>query len=95
MNLRSTVWPLKTTSVFTKTGRSVAERRLTSNETVTVEKRDIWRKRLQKGDKRRQASAYAETGSGNMAETAQTNSQYPTSYSTLIEYMVVSGTDGR
>jgi len=47
MDLSATVWPLETTSGFTKTITSVAERRLRSNETITVEKRDIWRKRLQ------------------------------------------------
>jgi len=45
-----------------------------------------------KGDEERPTSAYAETGSINMAETAQTNSQYPTSYSTLIQYVDVSTT---
>jgi len=50
MVLSATVLPLETTSGFGKTGNSVIERRLTSNTTVTVERRDIWRKTLQKGD---------------------------------------------
>jgi len=70
MDLSATVWQLKTTSGFTRTGRNVAERRLTSNETVTVERRDICRKRLQKSDKRRPTTAYAEIESGNIPETA-------------------------
>jgi len=78
---------VKTTSGFKETGRSVAECRLTSNATVTVGKRDIWHKRLQKNvikDKRCPTSAYAETGSRNMAESTKTKSQYRTSYSPLI-----------
>jgi len=90
MDLSSTVWPLKTTSGFGKTGNSASERRLTPKAIVTVGKRDIWPKRLQKGDKRRPINAYAETRSRNMAETAYTNSQYPASYSALIEYIDVS-----
>jgi len=69
MVLSATVWPLETTSGFGKTGNSVGERRLTSNATGTVERRDIWRNRLQNGDRRRPTSAYAETGSRNIAET--------------------------
>jgi len=41
VDLSTTIWMLKTTSGFGKTGNSVGERRLTSNEAVTVEKRDI------------------------------------------------------
>jgi len=37
MALSATIWLLLTTSGLTKNGRSVAKRRLTSNETVTVE----------------------------------------------------------
>jgi len=48
MDLSSTIWPLKTTSCFGKTGNSVSERRLKSDVTVTVERRDIWRERLRK-----------------------------------------------
>jgi len=51
MDLSATVWPLKTTSGFGKTGNSVGERRLTSNATLMVDRRDIWCKRLQNGDK--------------------------------------------
>jgi len=47
MVLSATVCPLKTTSGFGTTGNSVSERRLTSNASVTMERRDIWRKRLQ------------------------------------------------
>jgi len=54
MDLSATVWMLKVLPVLPKTGRSVAEHRLTSNETVTVVRRDIWRKKLQT---RRPASA--------------------------------------
>jgi len=87
MDLSAAVWPSRTTSGFNKTGRSVIERRLTSNETVAVDRRNIWCNRLQNGGKRRPTRAYAQTGSRNMAET---NSQYPTSYSTLIQYMDLS-----
>jgi len=52
MVISATVLPLKTTSGSGKAGNSVRERRLTSNTTVTVERRDTWRKRLQKSDKR-------------------------------------------
>jgi len=73
MILSATVWPSKTTSGFGKTGNSVSERRLTSKATEAVKRGDIWRKRLQKGDKRRPTNAYAETGSRNMVEPAKTN----------------------
>ena len=69
---------ITTTSCFGKTANSVSERRLTSNTTVTVKGRDIWRKKLQKNDKRRPTSAYAETGSRNMAKTEQTNCAHVT-----------------
>jgi len=39
--ISATVWPLKTTSGFGKSGNNVSERRLTSNTTVTVERCDI------------------------------------------------------
>jgi len=42
MDLSATVWPLTSTFGFRKTGNGVGERRLTSNETVMVERRDIW-----------------------------------------------------
>jgi len=48
MDLCATVWPLETTSGFGKTGNIIGERRLTLNATVTVERRDIRGKRLQK-----------------------------------------------
>jgi len=51
MDLSSTISPLKSTSGFGKTGNSASKRRLTPNATVTVEKCDIWRKRLQKAIK--------------------------------------------
>jgi len=41
IDLSATVWPLKTTSDLRKTGNSVDERRLTSNATLEVERRDI------------------------------------------------------
>jgi len=49
MVLFAIVCPLKTACGFEETGNSVSERRLTSiNATVRLERRDIWRKRLQK-----------------------------------------------
>jgi len=47
MVLSATVWPLKTTSGYGKTGNSVSERHLTSNATIMVERCDIWHKRLE------------------------------------------------
>jgi len=90
--LSATVWPLKTTFGVGKTGNNVSERRLTSNATITIERCDILCKILQKGDKSIPASAYVETGSRNMTESALMNSQYSTSFSTLIQYMDLSAT---
>jgi len=59
----------KTVSGFGKTGNRVGEGRLTSYVTLMVERRD-GAQTLQKRDKRRQTSAYAQTGNRNMAETA-------------------------
>jgi len=70
MLISATVWSLKTTSGFGKAGNSVSERRLTPDMTVAVERRDIWRKKLQNSDKRSPTSVYAEIGSRRMAETA-------------------------
>jgi len=47
MALSATIWPVKTTSGFGKTGNSVGERHVSSNATVTVERRDMSCKRLQ------------------------------------------------
>jgi len=70
MVLSATVWPLKTTSGFGETGNSVSERRLASSVAVTVERRDIWRKRWQIKELIKEPRlAFAETGSGNMVET--------------------------
>jgi len=69
MDLSATVWTSRTTSGLDKTGNSVGKGRLTSiNTTLMAERRHIWCKRLQNGEKRRPISAYAH-GSRNMAET--------------------------
>jgi len=70
--LSVTVSPLKLLPVSAKpeTGNSISERRLTSNTTLSGERRDIWRKKLKKSDKRSPTIAYAEIGSRNVAETA-------------------------
>ena len=70
MVLSATVWLLKTTSGFGKTGNSVSERRLTRDDRNGRETRYLVR--LQKSHKRRLTSdsAYVEIGSRNMAETA-------------------------
>jgi len=47
MVLSATVWQLKLLLVSAKTGNSVSERRLTSNATVTTDRRDIWRNKWQ------------------------------------------------
>jgi len=47
--------------------------------------------RLTGGNSHRQPF-FAKTGSRNMAETTSANSRYPTSYSTLIQYMDISTT---
>jgi len=69
MDLSATVGRLKTTFGFLKTGNSANERHLTSNATLMVVRRDVRSKSLQNGDKQRPTTAYAQTGSRNMAET--------------------------
>ena len=68
VDISATVWPLKSTSGFRKTENSIDKHRLMSYVTLMVERRveEIARN----GDKRRPTSAYAQTGSRNIAETA-------------------------
>jgi len=72
-----------------ETERDISAGRLTHKNAIPVYGRDFSRKNSKI---QRQFNAYAATGSRNVAETAQTDSQYTTSYSTLVQYMDLTGT---
>jgi len=79
MDLSVTIWPLGTTYGFGKTENSIGDRRLKSNETVTVETRETRYlvQQIAKRQLRRPTGTYAETRSRNMAETAKELCPFP------------------
>jgi len=67
MDLSATVWPLQTTSGFTKKGKK--RLRASFNERQTIRDAVSGARDCKYGVKQRPTSAYAQTGSKNMAKT--------------------------